>query len=83
MESDSDDDLAGYAPSGLSQSSNKPDSPSRAKKAMLAPVKEEEQMTTSHGETLRRGELGKTLMGGSDFWTLSYFTFFVSPTLYS
>ena len=70
MESDSDDDLAGYAPSGLSQSSNKLNSLPPSEKEMLTSVKEEEQLTTTHAENLRRGEL-RALMSRTLFcWKL-------------
>jgi hypothetical protein len=72
MESDSDDDLAGYAPSGLSQSSNKPNSASQSKNEVLDYVKEEEHLTTPHRETLRRGEFRSSKVKEGGLVAISY-----------
>ena len=78
MESDSDDDLAGYAPSGLSQSSNKPNSASQSKNEVLDYVKEEEQLTTPYRETLRRGEFRSSKVKEGGLVAISYGCFLTS-----
>ena len=56
-DSDSDADLADYAPSGLSQTSHTPDAAPEVTKKVLTPVKEIEAPSTPSEDCLKRGKL--------------------------
>ena len=55
-ESDSDADLANYAPSGFSQNSHTSEPALKVTKELTSPIKEVETLSTPSDDHLRRGE---------------------------